>query len=494
MLWRQPSVSSTGAGMTDEGIPDFYAVLGIDESASVKAINDAWRSASKRCHPDAGGTSGLFRLITLARDTLIEPDSRAAYDQERARQRPRERAASGSIPMPELRGLRHNDAIAHLKAVGLEPFPVSIRVPAGSDLEGVVVMQGYDQGQLLPLGFIVAIGIGAEAEPTTITWAVGYAMGRIAGTIRQKASEANRYLAEGPRTTTPEIDTRVKTFLAKLKRFRHAEDSIPFSAKYNELGESERNALKDVALGEVIYWVSPVATLDRDEVQWFRKRPPASSVLQTEAERLGLGVGVEYLLNHVDHATAVRCSHCREVIDATSSRSDGVPDRLQMPVKRRVSGLSCPSCRNTIYLSPGPRGLSSGEKVLAGLLVAACLAIWTGFGPLPSLREARRSSCDLAFSLLEPTEIGGLSSFPDVGAIEEARFSYDRDLEGGFLDMYYRTNAGGGRLIVYRKPSGSNLKAKVWPQPFTHEDLLRIPDMTHEMGPGGRSCVRVVDK
>ncbi len=58
----------------------YYDLLGIDRSAGVKEIRDAYRRISKRVHPDSGGTSGLFRQIQDAHETLTDPKRRAEYD------------------------------------------------------------------------------------------------------------------------------------------------------------------------------------------------------------------------------------------------------------------------------------------------------------------------------------------------------------------------------------------------------------------------------
>ncbi len=60
--------------------PDYYELLGVAPSASADEIKNAYRKAVRTAHPDAGGTPGLFRLITQAYETLHDPDARAAYD------------------------------------------------------------------------------------------------------------------------------------------------------------------------------------------------------------------------------------------------------------------------------------------------------------------------------------------------------------------------------------------------------------------------------
>lgn len=59
---------------------NYYELLGIQKGASAEEIRKAYRKLSRTAHPDTGGNDGLFRFITLAYDTLSNPDSRARYD------------------------------------------------------------------------------------------------------------------------------------------------------------------------------------------------------------------------------------------------------------------------------------------------------------------------------------------------------------------------------------------------------------------------------
>lgn len=63
--------------MTD---PDYYEILDISPSATDREIKEAYRRAVRSAHPDAGGTSGMFRLVMQAYETLSNPQRRAAYD------------------------------------------------------------------------------------------------------------------------------------------------------------------------------------------------------------------------------------------------------------------------------------------------------------------------------------------------------------------------------------------------------------------------------
>ena len=60
--------------------PDFYELLGVARTCSKEEVQTAFRSVSKRTHPDAGGNAGLFRMVTVAYATLSDPAKRSAYD------------------------------------------------------------------------------------------------------------------------------------------------------------------------------------------------------------------------------------------------------------------------------------------------------------------------------------------------------------------------------------------------------------------------------
>jgi cation transport ATPase len=66
---------------------DYYRVLGVRNTASVKEIKAAYKRLARLQHPDLNGGSPeatqAFVQISRARDILIDPQRRAAYDAQR---------------------------------------------------------------------------------------------------------------------------------------------------------------------------------------------------------------------------------------------------------------------------------------------------------------------------------------------------------------------------------------------------------------------------
>ena len=53
--------------------PTYYELFDLPPTASTEAIRVAYREAAEQAHPDGGGNAGIFRLITLADETLKDP-------------------------------------------------------------------------------------------------------------------------------------------------------------------------------------------------------------------------------------------------------------------------------------------------------------------------------------------------------------------------------------------------------------------------------------
>jgi curved DNA-binding protein CbpA len=60
---------------------DLYGLLGVACTADAGAIRKAYRRASKRAHPDCGGSAEKFRAVKQALEVLTDPLRRKAYDE-----------------------------------------------------------------------------------------------------------------------------------------------------------------------------------------------------------------------------------------------------------------------------------------------------------------------------------------------------------------------------------------------------------------------------
>ncbi len=70
----------------------FYSILGVAETADETAILSAYREKIRKCHPDlhpenAKAAGGAARQVNAAKQTLLDPDRRARYDEYLKRRR-----------------------------------------------------------------------------------------------------------------------------------------------------------------------------------------------------------------------------------------------------------------------------------------------------------------------------------------------------------------------------------------------------------------------
>src|ERR671912_1998558 len=63
---------------------DYYAVLGVPETASQKDITKAYRKLARETHPDANpGSEERFKEVSAAYDVVGDPEKRKEYDEVR---------------------------------------------------------------------------------------------------------------------------------------------------------------------------------------------------------------------------------------------------------------------------------------------------------------------------------------------------------------------------------------------------------------------------
>lgn len=79
-----------------QGSSNHYQVLRLPVTATDKEIKVAYRKAARLAHPDHGGDAAVFRQVTLAYETLIDPKRRAAYDRSYASGRSGAEAGDGA--------------------------------------------------------------------------------------------------------------------------------------------------------------------------------------------------------------------------------------------------------------------------------------------------------------------------------------------------------------------------------------------------------------
>ncbi|QWW19037.1 molecular chaperone DnaJ [Schaalia sp. 19OD2882] len=59
---------------------DYYEILGVDRDADATEIKKAYRRKARELHPDHGGDEEAFKDLSVAYETLSDPDKRRIYD------------------------------------------------------------------------------------------------------------------------------------------------------------------------------------------------------------------------------------------------------------------------------------------------------------------------------------------------------------------------------------------------------------------------------
>jgi len=79
---------------------NLYDVLGVQPSADAADIRSKYRQAALRIHPDKGGSSEAFHLLTFAFEVLSCPFARAAYDKNCKQPTPQHGDSPAQTPRP----------------------------------------------------------------------------------------------------------------------------------------------------------------------------------------------------------------------------------------------------------------------------------------------------------------------------------------------------------------------------------------------------------
>lgn len=92
---------------------DYYDTLGVPRTASPEEIKKAYRKLAMEHHPDRGGDNNKFQEISVAYNTLSDPDKKAAYDNPQSQ-------FSGF--QHDMNGFDLNDLFAHVFGQQNHPF------------------------------------------------------------------------------------------------------------------------------------------------------------------------------------------------------------------------------------------------------------------------------------------------------------------------------------------------------------------------------------
>lgn len=130
-----------------EGSSSHYQVLRVSVNATEQEIKRAYRKAARAAHPDHGGDPAVFRQVTLAYETLVDPRRRAEYDRRYASTRPSATPGSGeATPTPSSRTTVHRPNVPRNTAgdapVYVPAFDDPLEVPLLSPAEAAQQVHG----------------------------------------------------------------------------------------------------------------------------------------------------------------------------------------------------------------------------------------------------------------------------------------------------------------------------------------------------------------
>jgi Mce-associated membrane protein len=144
--------------------PTLYDILGVPSDAGRDEIRQAWREAADRFDPGSGG-SKQFRLFNEAAEVLLDPERRAAYDEQLARGAadagPPEHAAA------PLAGPLAGPVAGPVAGSAEGPVAGSAEGPGGSEA------QSADDAGLLPGAPMPGASVAAAPPTVRVGWKRG---------------------------------------------------------------------------------------------------------------------------------------------------------------------------------------------------------------------------------------------------------------------------------------------------------------------------------
>lgn len=167
--------------------PDPYELLGVARDATDEQIRAAFRHLARVGHPDAEGTSGLYRALVEARDTLLDPSRRRRIDRgEPAVPQPAEAPPATSPPQPTPEDAwaqvpvarpAPGDWMASANQGGWVEAPASPWLASAVDLHSLRSWRSWPPGGVAAAAVLVrAVESSAFSSPGT---AVGYVVGAV---------------------------------------------------------------------------------------------------------------------------------------------------------------------------------------------------------------------------------------------------------------------------------------------------------------------------
>jgi molecular chaperone DnaJ len=157
---------------------DYYAILGLENTATPDEIKKTYRVLAKQYHPDvnkAPNATEIFNAITEAYEVLSDERQRAVYDETSTHGAPRRsreaaREAAGGVSARQGRATRHaSPAEARMERTLLLSLivPGVFQIASGELKYGLLLLAGYITFWALAIIYSVEIGVLA-----VLLWAV----------------------------------------------------------------------------------------------------------------------------------------------------------------------------------------------------------------------------------------------------------------------------------------------------------------------------------